>query len=142
RIAKNTAHTGHCSACFLSGGHPMTSAAKNLTVLIMAGGTGGHVFPALAVAEELRRRGAAIHWLGTARGIEVRLVPAADIPLHLIQVEGVRGRGILGVVKAPFLVMYAVLRALTVIRKIKPDVVVGFGGFASGPGGVAARLAG
>jgi len=120
----------------------MTSAAKNLTVLIMAGGTGGHVFPALAVAEELRRRGAAIHWLGTARGIEVRLVPAADIPLHLIKVEGVRGRGILGLIKAPFLVMYAVLQALTVIRKIKPDVVLGFGGFASGPGGVAAKLSG
>ena len=118
----------------------MTGAAKNITVLIMAGGTGGHVFPALAVAEELRKRGAAIHWLGTARGIEMRVIPAANIPLHLIKVEGVRGRGFSGLIKAPFLVLYALLQALAIIRKIKPDVVLGFGGFASGPGGVAAKL--
>lgn len=120
----------------------MTATTKKLTVLIMAGGTGGHVFPALAVADELRRRGATIHWLGTARGIEMRLVPAANIPLHLIKVEGVRGRGLLGLIKAPFLVVYAVLQALKVMRNIKPDVVLGFGGFASGPGGVAAKLSG
>jgi UDP-N-acetylglucosamine--N-acetylmuramyl-(pentapeptide) pyrophosphoryl-undecaprenol N-acetylglucosamine transferase len=106
---------------------------KNLSVLIMAGGTGGHVFPALAVAEELRARGATINWLGTARGIENRLVPAANINLHLIKVEGVRGRGLIGLV-------YALLQALGVIRQIKPDVVLGFGGFASGPGGLAAKL--
>lgn len=113
-----------------------------LSVLIMAGGTGGHVFPALAVADELRARGATINWLGTGRGIENRLVPAANIPLHLIKVEGVRGRGIPGLVKAPFLITYAVLQAVGVIRQIKPDVVLGFGGFASGPGGLAAKLLG
>src|SRR5688572_19163833 len=117
-------------------------ATKNLSVLIMAGGTGGHVFPALAVAEELRARGATINWLGTARGIENRLVPAANIELHLIKVEGVRGRGLLGLVKAPFLIIYAVLQSLGVIRQIKPDVVLGFGGFASGPGGLSAKLSG
>jgi len=113
---------------------------KKLSVLIMAGGTGGHVFPALAVANELRNRGAVIHWLGTARGIEMRLVPAANIPLHLINIEGVRGRGLVGLIKAPFLIAYAVIQAFMIIRNIKPDVVVGFGGFASGPGGVAAKL--
>lgn len=119
-----------------------TSASKELSVLIMAGGTGGHVFPALAVAEELRARGATINWLGTGRGIENRLVPAANINLHLIKVEGVRGRGLTGLVKAPFLIMYALLQALSVMRQIKPDVVLGFGGFASGPGGLAAKLLG
>ncbi|MGV8835772.1 undecaprenyldiphospho-muramoylpentapeptide beta-N-acetylglucosaminyltransferase [Cellvibrio sp.] len=119
-----------------------TPAAKNLSVLIMAGGTGGHVFPALAVAEELRARGATINWLGTARGIENRLVPAANVALHLIKVEGVRGRGLVGLVKAPFLIMYALVQALNIIRQVKPNVVLGFGGFASGPGGLAARLSG
>lgn len=114
--------------------------AKKMSVLIMAGGTGGHVFPALAVAEELRARGATINWLGTARGIENRLVPAANIALHLIKVEGVRGRGLVGLVKAPFLIFFALLQALRVIRRINPDVVLGFGGFASGPGGLAATL--
>lgn len=114
----------------------------SLTVLVMAGGTGGHVFPALAVAEELRTRGHHIHWLGTARGIEVRLVPAANIPLHLIKVEGVRGRGVSGLFKAPFLISFAVAQALKLIRGLNPDVVIGFGGFASGPGGLAARILG
>ena len=118
------------------------SSVKNISVLVMAGGTGGHVFPALAVADELRTRGATVNWLGTARGIENRLVPAANIPLHLIKVEGVRGRGILGLAKAPFLIIYAVLQAINVIRQINPDVVLGFGGFASGPGGLAAKLLG
>lgn len=113
---------------------------KTLQVLIMAGGTGGHVFPALAVADELRTRGAQINWLGTARGIETRLVPAANIPLHFISVEGVRGRGVSGLLKAPFLILYALLQSLRIIRRIKPDVVIGFGGFASGPGGLAAAL--
>lgn len=119
-----------------------TPITKNISVLIMAGGTGGHVFPALAVADELRTRGATINWLGTGRGIENRLVPAANIALHLIKVEGVRGRGLIGLLKAPFLIIYALLQALSVIRHIKPDVVLGFGGFASGPGGLAAKLLG
>lgn len=116
--------------------------AQNLTVMVMAGGTGGHVFPALAVAEELRNRGARIEWLGTPRGIENTLVPAAQIPLHHIRVEGVRGRGVAGLLKAPFLILGALTQAMNILRKVKPDVVIGFGGFASGPGGVAARLLG
>jgi UDP-N-acetylglucosamine--N-acetylmuramyl-(pentapeptide) pyrophosphoryl-undecaprenol N-acetylglucosamine transferase len=114
--------------------------ATNLTVMIMAGGTGGHVFPALAVADVLRKSGAQVEWLGTPRGIENTLVPAANIELHHISVEGVRGRGVVGLVKAPFLIALAILQAVTIFRKVKPDVVIGFGGFASGPGGVAAKL--
>ncbi|WP_347330805.1 undecaprenyldiphospho-muramoylpentapeptide beta-N-acetylglucosaminyltransferase [Marinimicrobium locisalis] len=117
-------------------------AERQLKALIMAGGTGGHVFPALAVARELQSRGLALAWLGTAKGIEARLVPEADIPLHYLSVQGVRGRGLIGLVKAPFLILLAVVQALNVVRRFNPDVVVGFGGFASGPGGIAARLAG
>ena len=116
--------------------------AQSLKVMIMAGGTGGHVFPALAVADVLRQAGAQLMWLGTGRGIENRLVPAANIPLHLIRVEGVRGRGFSGLIKAPFLVGYAIAQAIGILRREQPDVVVGFGGFASGPGGVAARVLG
>lgn len=114
----------------------------SLSVLIMAGGTGGHVFPALAVAEHLRARGVQVNWLGTAKGIETNLVPKAGFTLHLIRVEGVRGRGLTGLLKAPFLIVKAVFQALAVIRKTKADVILGFGGFASGPGGVAAKLSG
>lgn len=116
--------------------------ANKLTVMIMAGGTGGHVFPALAVADVLRKNGARVEWLGTPRGIENSLVPAANIELHHISVEGVRGRGVLGLVKAPFLIMLAVLQAVSILRKSQPNVIIGFGGFASGPGGVAAKLLG
>lgn len=111
-----------------------------LKVLVMAGGTGGHVFPALAVAEYLRAQGAQVSWLGTAKGIESNLVPKAGFTLHFIRVEGVRGRGIVGLLKAPFLIVKAIFQALAVIRKAQVDVVLGFGGFASGPGGVAAKL--
>jgi len=112
----------------------------NKTILIMAGGTGGHVFPALAVAQEFIRRGALVQWLGTEKGIESRLVPEANIPLHFLTVEGIRGRGILGLLKAPFLISRAIYQARELIKKIKPALVLGFGGFASGPGGVAAKL--
>ncbi|MET0357575.1 MAG: undecaprenyldiphospho-muramoylpentapeptide beta-N-acetylglucosaminyltransferase [Cellvibrio sp.] len=114
----------------------------SLTVMIMAGGTGGHVFPALAVADVLRAKGAQVQWLGTPRGIENTLVPAANISLHHIGVEGVRGRGVLGLLKAPFLIVSAVFQAISIFRKVKPNVVIGFGGFASGPGGVAAKILG
>ncbi|MBL4781355.1 MAG: undecaprenyldiphospho-muramoylpentapeptide beta-N-acetylglucosaminyltransferase [Porticoccaceae bacterium] len=110
-------------------------------VLIMAGGTGGHVFPALAVAEELRERGIAVTWLGTQRGIEARLVPGADFPIRFIDVVGLRGkRGLLGKLKAPFGLLKALWQAFGVVRSVGPQCVLGFGGFASGPGGLAARL--
>ncbi|MDO3382805.1 undecaprenyldiphospho-muramoylpentapeptide beta-N-acetylglucosaminyltransferase [Gilvimarinus algae] len=111
-------------------------------VLIMAGGTGGHVFPALEVAKVMRERGVEVHWLGTQRGIEHRLVPAQSITIDYIRVEGVRGRGAAGILKAPFLIALAVLQAINVLRRVKPEVVIGFGGFASGPGGLAAKMMG
>ncbi|OUR64090.1 undecaprenyldiphospho-muramoylpentapeptide beta-N-acetylglucosaminyltransferase [Methylophaga sp. 42_25_T18] len=110
-------------------------------VLIMAGGTGGHVFPALAVAEELKNRAVDVFWIGTEKGIESKLVPAAGLPISFINVQGLRGNGLLGWLLAPFKLVKAVIEALSVIRTIKPDVVLGLGGFASGPGGIAAKLA-
>lgn len=112
----------------------------NRKALIMAGGTGGHVFPALAVARELQAMDIQVAWLGTAKGIEARLVPEAGIELNHLSVQGVRGRGVVGLLKAPFLILAAVGQALKVMVRFKPNVVVGFGGFASGPGGVAAKL--
>lgn len=109
-------------------------------VMIMAGGTGGHVFPALAVADELTQRGVEVHWLGTEKGIEARLVPDAGYPLSFITVSGLRGNGALGWLISPFRILKAIQQALGVIRASRPDVVLGFGGFASGPGGVAAWL--
>ncbi|MBV1929580.1 MAG: undecaprenyldiphospho-muramoylpentapeptide beta-N-acetylglucosaminyltransferase [Gammaproteobacteria bacterium] len=112
-------------------------------VLIMAGGTGGHVFPALAVAEELRERGMDVTWLGTRRGIEADLVPAANFPLRFIDVVGLRGKsGVVGKLKAPFGLLKALWQALGAVRSVGPQCVLGFGGFASGPGGLAARLLG
>lgn len=111
-----------------------------LSIVIMAGGTGGHVFPALAVAEELRQQGVRLSWLGTARGIEAELVPAADIPLHCLTIEGVRGKGWATKLKAPFLLLSAVWQARKILRQEQADAVLGLGGFASGPGGVAAWL--
>ncbi len=110
-------------------------------VLIMAGGTGGHVFPALAVAEELRARGVELCWLGTARGLESRLVPEAGIELALIDVAGLRGNGLLGWLAAPLRVGRALWQALGVVRRFRPTAVLGMGGFVTGPGGVAAWLA-
>lgn len=111
------------------------------TVLIMAGGTGGHVFPALAVADELLRRGVGVHWLGTARGLESDVVPKAGIPLHCITVSGLRGKRLKALMAAPAQLLRAVWQALRLVRTLRPDVVLGFGGFASGPGGIAAWLA-
>lgn len=109
------------------------------TVLIMAGGTGGHVYPALTVAHAMQEQGANIHWLGNAQGFEGRKVPEAGFPLHDIAVRGLRGNGLLGWLKAPFMLTRAVCRAKKVIRTVKPDVVIGMGGFASGPGGLVAK---
>lgn len=112
------------------------------TVLIMAGGTGGHVFPALAVADVLRERACRVVWLGTHRGIESRLVPAAGIDIEWIRVAGLRGKGLWTWLLAPVRLLRAIRDALSVVRRVRPDVVLGLGGFVAGPGGVAARLLG
>jgi len=113
---------------------------KKPTVLIMAGGTGGHIFPGLAVAEELISKGWSANWLGSKGGMEERLVDREDISLNLISIKGLRGNGLKGWLKAPFVLLSAVSQARQVIRKSAPDIVIGFGGFASGPGGLAAYL--
>ncbi len=113
----------------------------NSVVLVMAGGTGGHVFPALAVAKELQKLGVQIHWLGTQNGIEADLIPAAGIELHTISIKGLRGKGVVGLLTAPFKIIKAIVQAKKVIKEIKPQVVLGFGGYVTGPGGVAAKLA-
>ena len=117
----------------------MTTVATQ-RVLIMAGGTGGHVIPALSLARGLQAEGWEVQWLGSPRGIENRLVPAADLPLHHISVAGLRGKGVGGWLKAPFNLMRSVWQAAAVIRRLDPVLVVGLGGFASGPGGLAAWL--
>ncbi len=114
--------------------------AKSRRVLIMAGGTGGHVIPALSLARGLRDESLEVHWLGSPRGIENRLVPQADLPLHRISVAGLRGNGLAGWLLAPFNLTRAVWQAAGIIRRLDPALVVGLGGFASGPGGVAAWL--
>ena len=116
--------------------------ANGCRVMIMAGGTGGHVFPALAVADHLRAANASVAWLGTQRGIESDLVPAAGIVLNCIDIEGIRGRGLSALLKAPLLLWRSLRQALTVLSDFQPQVVLGMGGFASGPGAVAARLKG
>jgi UDP-N-acetylglucosamine--N-acetylmuramyl-(pentapeptide) pyrophosphoryl-undecaprenol N-acetylglucosamine transferase len=108
--------------------------------LIMAGGTGGHVFPALALARELRARQWRVVWLGTRRGLEARLVPAADFPIEWLSVGGLRGKGPTVWLGAPLRLMRALLQSIAVIRRHRPVIVVGLGGFAAGPGGVAAWL--
>ena len=110
------------------------------TVLIMAGGTGGHVFPALAAARVLRERGFEPVWLGTQRGLEAKLVPPQQIPIEWISVGGVRGKGITTLIAAPFQIARAVWQSLSVMRRRNPAVVLGAGGFVSGPGGIAAWL--
>ena len=109
-------------------------------VLIMAGGTGGHVFPALAVADELRSRGVEVVWLGTRQGLEADVIPKANIDISFINVAGLRGKGALGWLLAPIKLIYALWQGITVMRQQKPSAVLGMGGFVTGPGGIAAWL--
>ena len=109
-------------------------------VLIMAGGTGGHVFPALALARLLRARSYEVVWLGTRRGLEARVVPQNNFPIEWLSVGGLRGKGVVTLLAAPFRLAHALYQALRVMRRHRPIVVVGLGGFVTGPGGVAAWL--
>lgn len=111
-------------------------------IMIMAGGTGGHVFPGLAVAEEIRSRSGSVVWMGTRKGLEARLVPDAGIEVEWISVSGLRGRGMLAWLLAPFRLALAILQALAALRRRRPAAVLGLGGFVSGPGGIAAWLSG
>jgi UDP-N-acetylglucosamine--N-acetylmuramyl-(pentapeptide) pyrophosphoryl-undecaprenol N-acetylglucosamine transferase len=109
-------------------------------VLIMAGGTGGHVFPALAVADELRHRGVPVVWLGTQAGIEARLVPQAGYPIEWLSIKGLRGKSLFSQLLIPVRLVIACVQALKVLRRRKPCAVLGMGGFAAGPGGFMAWL--
>lgn len=117
-----------------------TGADKPLRILVMAGGTGGHVFPALAVADELRNRGVEVTWLGSRRGLEAEVVPKAGFPIDYINVSGLRGKGMLSWIAAPIKLLMALAQAWAVMRRRSPSAVLGMGGFVAGPGGLAAWL--
>lgn len=109
-------------------------------IMIMAGGTGGHVYPALAVAEALREDQHEVSWLGTRAGLEASIVPRAQIPIDWVRISGLRGHGIGAWLLAPFRLLAAVCQAYRLMRRRNPAVVLGMGGFVSAPGGVAAWL--
>ncbi len=109
-------------------------------ILIMAGGTGGHVYPALAVADSLRQRGTQILWLGTEAGLEARVVPEQGYTLSTIRVTGLRGKDFRRLLLAPFILCLALIQALKIIWRFKADAVLGMGGYVSGPGGLAAWI--
>ncbi|HKT31683.1 MAG TPA: undecaprenyldiphospho-muramoylpentapeptide beta-N-acetylglucosaminyltransferase [Gammaproteobacteria bacterium] len=113
-----------------------------MKIVIMAGGTGGHVFPALAVADVLRARGHEVIWIGTRAGLEARAVPAAGFRMEWIDVGGLRGKTWGTLLMSPWRLARAVQQARRIFRRLRPAVALGMGGFASGPGGVAARLSG
>lgn len=112
----------------------------NAPVLIMAGGTGGHIFPGLAVAQALRERGVPVAWMGAAGGMETRLVPAAGIDLHVLDIGGLRGKSWTTLLVAPWRLLRALARASSLLGRIRPRAVISFGGYAAGPGGLAAAL--
>lgn len=112
----------------------------NRPILVMAGGTGGHVYPALAVARELESRSQDVVWLGTQRGLESRVVPEAGIDIERISVKGLRRKGAFALLVAPFQLAWALMQSLGVILRRRPVAVLGMGGFVSGPGGLAAWL--
>ena len=114
--------------------------AKRPTILVMAGGTGGHIFPGIAVAEELVKKGWKVHWLGTAERMEAEIVPKNGYPISFINIAGIRNKGWQTWLKTPFKILQSVMQSIQVLKEVKPDVVLGMGGYASAPGGVAAWL--
>lgn len=116
--------------------------ATQKTALVMAGGTGGHIFPGLAVAQALREQGWKVHWLGAPGSMEERLVPPQGFPLETIDFSGVRGKGLLTLALLPLRLLKALAQAWAVVRRVRPDVVIGLGGYISFPGGMMATLAG
>ncbi len=114
--------------------------SANRTLMIMAGGTGGHVYPALAVAEEMRARGWDVFWLGTRAGLEARVVPSAGIDMVWVSMSGLRGHGLLRKLLIPFMLLVAFWQSLRAILSRRPDVVLGMGGYTAFPGGMMASL--
>ncbi|WP_235445413.1 undecaprenyldiphospho-muramoylpentapeptide beta-N-acetylglucosaminyltransferase [Gulbenkiania mobilis] len=112
------------------------------TAMIMAGGTGGHIFPGLAVARELTRRGWKVFWLGAEGGMETKLVPQHGLPIETVRIAGVRGNGLRRKLAMPFRVATALMRSGSIIRRHRPDLAIGFGGYTGFPGGVMSRCLG
>ena len=115
----------------------MTQSGK--TFLMMAGGTGGHIFPALAVAQSLQQMGHKVVWLGSEGSMEERLVPQYGIPVETVAMKGVRGKGLWRKLTLPWMLLRSVQAAVNIIRRHKIDAVIGFGGFVTFPGGMAAK---
>ncbi len=115
---------------------------KTKRLMVMAGGTGGHVFPGLAVAKQLQEQGWEIRWLGTADRMEADLVPKHGIEIDFIKVKGLRGQGVKRLLAAPFQIINAIMQARAHLKRWQPDAVLGMGGYVSGPGGIAAWLSG
>lgn len=111
-------------------------------ILIMAGGTGGHIYPALAVAHRLKEQGIQVVWFGTHQGLEATVIPEHDIPMQWLSIQGLRGKGKLALLVAPFKLIRACIQAMKVLKEVRPRAVLGMGGFVSGPGGLMARLMG
>jgi len=104
-------------------------------IMIMAGGTGGHVYPALAVADYLQQQGVPLLWLGTTKGLEAKIVPVQGYQLLTINISGLRGKGFFKWLLAPFIVLIALLQTIIILVQRRPAAVLGMGGFVSGPGG-------
>jgi UDP-N-acetylglucosamine--N-acetylmuramyl-(pentapeptide) pyrophosphoryl-undecaprenol N-acetylglucosamine transferase len=115
-------------------------AIANRTLMVMAGGTGGHVYPALAVADDLRARGWDVFWLGTRAGLEARVVPQAGIDMAWVSMGGLRGKGLLRKLLMPLMLLLAFWQSLRAILQRRPDVVLGMGGYTAFPGGMMASL--
>jgi UDP-N-acetylglucosamine--N-acetylmuramyl-(pentapeptide) pyrophosphoryl-undecaprenol N-acetylglucosamine transferase len=111
-----------------------------MRLLIAGGGTGGHLYPGMAVAEEVVRRGGQVLFVGTSRGLEARAVPAAGYPLELLEVSGLKRMGLMAILRGLFRLPKAFFRSLSILRRFRPDVVLGVGGYASGPMVLAAAL--
>lgn len=120
----------------------MSKSGMPVKIMILAGGTGGHVYPALAVARELVDDGHDVVWMGTRKGLEARVVPEAGLPVRWLSVAGIRGKGWRSKLAAPFMLMRACWQAGRILWQVRPDVVLGMGGFVSGPGGLMAWLLG
>ncbi|MFV2032856.1 MAG: undecaprenyldiphospho-muramoylpentapeptide beta-N-acetylglucosaminyltransferase [Gammaproteobacteria bacterium] len=114
--------------------------ASDKPIVVMAGGTGGHVFPALAVAEYLRSNGETVIWIGTRTGIEARVVPAANFAIEWLSIQGLRGKGTITLLLAPFRLIRASWQAYFMLLRIRPKAVLGMGGFVAGPGGLMAWI--
>ena len=111
-------------------------------VLITAGGTGGHVYPGLAVARALMEQNIPVIWMGTAKGLEARVIPEAGIEMVYLSVNGLRGKGLMTILAAPVQLAKALFQSIQIMRKVKPAAILGMGGFVAGPGGLVASIMG